>query len=162
MARGISGQAGHEHIRSGRSAGSIQQIGHEKLELFELDGPLDVAVGETVILLQPPLPLVGVSMWMERGRQQNDSLADGYLEVGIAEGLEELGEVTGLIRLVEPEFEHHRLDLGGGEGGGTIAQSNEQAGLAARAQWWAIGAAGEGGRPGRTSGRLSAPSPSLS
>ena len=36
-----------------------------------------VAVGETFILLRPPLPLVGVSTPMERGCQQNDSLADG-------------------------------------------------------------------------------------
>ena len=36
-----------------------------------------VAVGETVILLHPLLPLVGFSIWMERGCQQNDSLADG-------------------------------------------------------------------------------------
>ena len=36
-----------------------------------------LAVGETVILLHPPLPLVGVSIWMERGCQSNDSLADG-------------------------------------------------------------------------------------
>ena len=36
-----------------------------------------VAIGETVILLQPPLPLVGVSMGMERWCQQNDSLAEG-------------------------------------------------------------------------------------
>ena len=28
-----------------------------------------LAVGETVILLHPPLPLVGVSIWMERGCQ---------------------------------------------------------------------------------------------
>ena len=35
------------------------------------------AVGETVILLHPPLPLVGASMAMERERQQKDSLADG-------------------------------------------------------------------------------------
>ena len=37
-----------------------------------------LAVDKTVILLHPPLPLVGVSMRMERGCQQNDSLADGY------------------------------------------------------------------------------------
>ena len=29
-------------------------------------------VHETVILLHPPPPVVGVSMWMERGCQQND------------------------------------------------------------------------------------------
>ena len=37
-----------------------------------------LAVGETVILLHPPLPLLGVSIVMERERQQNDSLARGY------------------------------------------------------------------------------------
>ena len=32
--------------------------------------PAKIAVGETVILLQPPpLPLAGVSIWMERGCQ---------------------------------------------------------------------------------------------
>ena len=36
-----------------------------------------LAVGETVILLHSPLPSVGVSIWMERGCQQNDGLADG-------------------------------------------------------------------------------------
>ena len=40
-----------------------------------------VAVGETVILLQPPLPLAGVSIAMRRERQQNESLADGYFQV---------------------------------------------------------------------------------
>ena len=37
-----------------------------------------LAVGETVILLHPALPLAGASTWIERGRQQNDSLADGH------------------------------------------------------------------------------------
>ena len=36
-----------------------------------------LAVGETVILLHPLLPLVGVSIGIESGCQQNDSLADG-------------------------------------------------------------------------------------
>ena len=36
-----------------------------------------LAPGETVILLHPPLPLVGVSIAMERERQQNDSLVNG-------------------------------------------------------------------------------------
>ena len=36
-----------------------------------------LAVDETVIVLHPPLPLVGKSIVMERERQQNDSLADG-------------------------------------------------------------------------------------
>ena len=43
-----------------------------------LDRP-HLAVGESsVILLRPPLPSVGVPIWTQRGRQQNDSLADGY------------------------------------------------------------------------------------
>ena len=36
-----------------------------------------LAVGETDILLHLPLPVVGVSIVMEKGSQQNDSLADG-------------------------------------------------------------------------------------
>ena len=36
-----------------------------------------LAIGETFILLHPPLPLVGVSIAMERERQQNDILANG-------------------------------------------------------------------------------------
>ena len=37
-----------------------------------------IAAGETVILLQPPpLPLVGVLTGINRGCDQNDSLADG-------------------------------------------------------------------------------------
>ena len=40
-------------------------------------GRASVAVGKTAILLHPPLPLVGVSIGMERRCQQNDSLADG-------------------------------------------------------------------------------------
>ena len=38
---------------------------------------VDDLVGETAILLHPPLPLVGVSTVMERERRQNDSLANG-------------------------------------------------------------------------------------
>ena len=41
---------------------------------------LNLVVGETVILLHPPLPSVAVSIKMERGLQQNDSLADGSLD----------------------------------------------------------------------------------
>ena len=40
-------------------------------------GGATLAVSETVILLHPPLPLAGVTTVMERGYQQNDSLADG-------------------------------------------------------------------------------------
>ena len=43
-----------------------------------------LAVGGTVVLLHPPLPLVGVSIETMRECQQNDSLADGSRLVGIA------------------------------------------------------------------------------
>ena len=36
-----------------------------------------IAVDGTVILLHPPLPLAGLSIVMERERQQSDGLADG-------------------------------------------------------------------------------------
>ena len=55
-----------------------------RIEVLHDVGRLDVedlnhlAVDETVILLHPPLPLVGVSVVMERERQQNDSLVNGY------------------------------------------------------------------------------------
>ena len=39
--------------------------------------PVRVAVDEAVILLSPPLPLVGVSIVLERKRQQNESLVNG-------------------------------------------------------------------------------------
>ena len=41
---------------------------------------LQVAIGETFILLHLSLPSVGGSIGIERGRQQNDNLADGYLQ----------------------------------------------------------------------------------
>ena len=40
--------------------------------------PPDLAVDETATLLHPPLPLVSVSIVMERERRQNDSLVNGY------------------------------------------------------------------------------------
>ena len=47
-----------------------------------------LAVGETVILLHHPLPVVvGVSVAMERGRQSNDSLAAGSIGTAALETL---------------------------------------------------------------------------
>ena len=43
----------------------------------ELNERPRAAVDETVILLHPPLPLAGVSIVMEKERQQNDSLVNG-------------------------------------------------------------------------------------
>ena len=42
-------------------------------------GEKGIVVGETVILLHPPLPVAGVSIGMERECQQNDSIANGYM-----------------------------------------------------------------------------------
>ena len=50
-------------------------LGRVMRKLHTLQAAL--AVGETVILLDHPLPLVGVSIGLQKGRQQNDSLADG-------------------------------------------------------------------------------------
>ena len=44
---------------------------------FVANGPVSSAVGETGFLVHPHLPLVGVSIGMEREPQQNDSLANG-------------------------------------------------------------------------------------
>ena len=56
-------------------------LGHGRGVAFAAELPLGLqdrlAIDETVILLHPPLPLVGVSIVIERERQQNDSLADG-------------------------------------------------------------------------------------
>ena len=44
-----------------------------------------LAVRETVILLHPPLPSVGASIWIERGCQQNKSVADCCSRRGLPE-----------------------------------------------------------------------------
>ena len=54
-----------------------QQLAGQPEQHIVSESEVDVAVGETVILLHPLLPLVGVSIWMERGCQQTDSLANG-------------------------------------------------------------------------------------
>ena len=47
-------------------------------------GNIQVAVGETVILLHPPLPAAGVSTEKTRECQQLDSLADGNIQGPLA------------------------------------------------------------------------------
>ena len=60
----------------GRVVGQAERVGLV-LDRGQL-GQLGLVVGESsVILLHPPLPLVGVSIVMMRECQQNDSLADG-------------------------------------------------------------------------------------
>ena len=64
--------------RSGRTLADGQASGHSPGGGAELAGVIRrrLATGETVILLYPPLHLVGVSIAMEIKRQQNDSLAN--------------------------------------------------------------------------------------
>ena len=61
----------------GRSSVGVYYL-HQPDTRHELDGDAPpVAAGESAILLHPPLPSAGVSIGMERGCQQNDSLAVG-------------------------------------------------------------------------------------
>ena len=55
------------------------EVHHRALPAAAALGALCLAIDETVILLQPPLFLAGVSIVMERERQQNDkTLVNGY------------------------------------------------------------------------------------
>ena len=68
-----------------------------------------LAVGETVILLHPVLPLVGVSIGMKRGCQQNDrTLADGYACLLALEqaGRRHVRVHPGAPERILPGFEH--------------------------------------------------------
>ena len=74
-------------MQCGLSAESERQSQHRPLLLWwqviawsnHPAGLFEVAVGETVILLHPPPTYADVPTVMERGCQQNDSLADGYM-----------------------------------------------------------------------------------
>ena len=55
-----------------------RQIWTNERRYSEFDKLRKVAPDETLILLHPPLPLVGVSILMERERQEHDSLVNGY------------------------------------------------------------------------------------
>ena len=50
---------------------------HAAQALGDLNELARLAVDETAILLHPALPLVGVSIVIERERQQNNSLVNG-------------------------------------------------------------------------------------
>ena len=63
-----------------------------------------IAVGETVILLHPPLPLPGVSVGMERGCHQNDrTLADGGQAL-IKEAI--FKTIVGILCIAAPVLTH--------------------------------------------------------
>ena len=49
--------------------------GRSSTQYPSTQAPSNLAVGETIILLHPLLPSVGVSIGMDRECQQNDSLA---------------------------------------------------------------------------------------
>ena len=44
---------------------------------WEAERAAGTAVGEAAVLLHPPLPSVGVSVWMERGCQRSDGTLAG-------------------------------------------------------------------------------------
>ena len=67
----------HSPTASPCSAGSTTAPTHRRPHASHC--PASLAVDETVILLHPPLSLVGVSIVMERERQRNDSLANGQV-----------------------------------------------------------------------------------
>ena len=72
-----------------------------------------LAVGETVILLHPPLPLVGVSTVMKRERQQNDSLVRGYRSRGRSAGA--IARLRLVAESVGVELDFHLLAVFGEE-----------------------------------------------
>ena len=55
--------------------------------VIDPDETAGMAVGETVILLHPPPPAVGITIAMERERQQNDSPANGQAGMPLARQL---------------------------------------------------------------------------
>ena len=66
------------HVSSGVSVDVSSRHDCERVEQSSMRlWLLSVAPDETVILLHPPIPSVGVSIVMERERQQNDSLVNG-------------------------------------------------------------------------------------
>ena len=83
--RGRAGAAGHAWSTHAATRGAPSKPGHPRPvprwqnggKAVITKGGRTLAVDETVILLQPPLDLIGVSIVMERGHRQNDSLVNG-------------------------------------------------------------------------------------
>ena len=67
---------------------------------------MQVAVGEAVFLLHPPLPFAGVSIGMERECRQSDSLADGYLQVISQAAASTIRLASGRNTVRAPAHEH--------------------------------------------------------
>ena len=67
-----NGQPGRARLSDSRPTATMASCA-----AFSETSEYHLAISETVILLHPPLPLVGVSIVVERERQQNDSLAEG-------------------------------------------------------------------------------------
>ena len=64
-------------VRPGRPAGEEALRTDGRPQPFGAEGA-GLAVGETVIWWHPPVPSLGVSIAINRGCRQNDSLAGGY------------------------------------------------------------------------------------
>ena len=67
-------QAGHAQPVAATHQHQLRRAYYSAIS--HVDDQVGLAPDETVILLHPPLPLVGVSIVMERERQQNDSHVD--------------------------------------------------------------------------------------
>ena len=67
VAWGLAGVVGEEMLAELAVFGLVRVVEQDERQVEP--GEKRLAIGETVILLHPPLPLVGVSTWMERGCQ---------------------------------------------------------------------------------------------
>ena len=71
----------HHRGHAGRAVLSLEPLDHDVSmpppPVLSVVHRHHLAGGEAFILLHPPLPFVGVSIGIERGRQQNGSLANG-------------------------------------------------------------------------------------
>ena len=87
----MNANGSHNHAQSARGRSGLPSTAPDDCSCRGSSGPVysvqhsraraevrwQVAVGETVILMHPTLPSVGVSIGVKRGFLQNDSLADG-------------------------------------------------------------------------------------
>ena len=91
-----------------------------------LNAPVELAVGETLILLHPPSPPVGVAIGMERGCQLIDSLDVG--QAGPTASRSRAGAPRGTERRALNARTEQRTGLGGhalsdGTGTGTVRRA---------------------------------------
>ena len=82
MAGGSMALVGRRHLDAGRCTVGRARVQRGRPAVVQ-HVDIRLAIDETVILLHPPLPLVGAPTWMERGCQQNDCLVRGCIRPDI-------------------------------------------------------------------------------